>query len=238
MLTPHAGELGRLLELDSAEIERERLRHVREAAERSGAVVVLKGDDTLIAEPSGRVAVSPGGSPALATAGTGDVLTGVIAALLAQGLDAVRRGGGRRPGCTPRPGARRRAAVGAPEGVIATDVIEALPAARGRGERARRSMPMAEAASSAQIAEEGRAVERVQARVNVAAIERNCARLRARAARTARPVRGREGRRLRPRRRAERARGARRRRELAGRRRGAGSCASCAKRACGTRRSS
>ena len=53
MLTPHAGELGRLLELDSAEIERERLRHVRAAAEQAGAVVVLKGDDTLIAEPDG-----------------------------------------------------------------------------------------------------------------------------------------------------------------------------------------
>ena len=49
---------------------------------------MLKGDDTLIADPPGRVAVSPGASPALATAGTGDVLTGVIGALLAQGLDA------------------------------------------------------------------------------------------------------------------------------------------------------
>ena len=90
MLTPHAGELGRLLELPSEEIERERLRHVRAAAELARAVVVLKGDDTLVADPtgSGVVAVSAGGSPALATAGTGDVLTGVIAALLAQGLPA------------------------------------------------------------------------------------------------------------------------------------------------------
>ena len=89
MLTPHAGELGRLLELDSAEIERERLRHVRAAAELSGAVVVLKGDDTL--DRRSRAAGSPSApaaAPALATAGTGDVLTGVIAALLAQGLDA------------------------------------------------------------------------------------------------------------------------------------------------------
>ena len=61
MLTPHAGELGRLLEVGSEEIERERLRHVRAAAKQARAVVVLKGDDTLIAEPSGRVAVSPGG---------------------------------------------------------------------------------------------------------------------------------------------------------------------------------
>ncbi len=90
VLTPHAGELGRLLGLPSEEIERERLRHVRGAAALAGAVVVLKGDDTLIADPSGAgaVAVSPGASPALATAGAGDVLTGVIAALLAQGLPA------------------------------------------------------------------------------------------------------------------------------------------------------
>src|SRR5438270_9451261 len=94
VLTPHAGELGRLLELDSAEIERERLRHVRAAAERARAVVVLKGDDTLIADGDGRVAISPGGSPALATAGTGDVLTGVIATLLAQQLDAFTAAAG------------------------------------------------------------------------------------------------------------------------------------------------
>ena len=75
VLTPHAGELGRLLEVDSTEIERRRLHHAREAAERSGAVVVLKGDDTIVAQPGGRVAVSPGATPALATAGTGDVLS-------------------------------------------------------------------------------------------------------------------------------------------------------------------
>jgi len=131
VLTPHAGELGRLLELDSAEIERERLRHVRAAAEQADAVVVLKGDDTLIAAPSGRVAVSRGGSPALATAGTGDVLTGVIAALLAQGLDAFTAAAA---GVCLHAEAGRRAALrlGAAEGVIATDVIDALPAARAR----------------------------------------------------------------------------------------------------------
>jgi hydroxyethylthiazole kinase-like uncharacterized protein yjeF len=129
VLTPHAGELARLLELDSSEIERERLRHVRAAAERSGAVVALKGDDTLIADPDGRVAVSPGGSPALATAGTGDVLTGVISALLAQGLDAFLAAAA---GVWMHAQAGRLAArrVGAAEGVIASDVIAALPAAR------------------------------------------------------------------------------------------------------------
>jgi hydroxyethylthiazole kinase-like uncharacterized protein yjeF len=131
VLTPHAGELGRLLELDSAEIERERLRHVRAAAEQADAVVVLKGDDTLIAEPGGRVAVSPGSSPALATAGTGDVLTGVIAAQLAQGLDAFSAAA---TGVWLHAQAGRQAArrLGGPDGVIATDVIAALPRARAR----------------------------------------------------------------------------------------------------------
>jgi NAD(P)H-hydrate epimerase len=139
VLTPHAGELGRLLELNSEEIERERLRYVRAAAEQAGAVVVLKGDDTLIADPSGRVAVSPGGSPALATAGTGDVLTGVIAALLSQGLDpfTAAAAGVWLHAAAGREAARRQ---GAPEGVVASDVIAALPAARtgragGRGHR-------------------------------------------------------------------------------------------------------
>jgi hydroxyethylthiazole kinase-like uncharacterized protein yjeF len=131
VLTPHAGELGRLLEVGSEEVERERLRHVRMAAGQAGAVVVLKGDDTLIAEPSGAVAVSPGGAPALATAGTGDVLTGVIAALLAVGLDpfTAAAAGVWLHAEAGREAARRQ---GANEGIIATDVIAALPAARGR----------------------------------------------------------------------------------------------------------
>ena len=129
VLTPHAGELARLLEIDSAEVERARLRCVRQAARTAAAVVVLKGDDSLIADPAGRVAVSRGGSPALATAGTGDVLTGVIAALLAAGLDPFTAA---TAGVWLHAEAGRRAAarLGSPEGVIATDVIEALPAAR------------------------------------------------------------------------------------------------------------
>lgn len=129
VLTPHAGELGRLLGIGSAEVQRERLSRAREAAERSGAVVVLKGDDTLVAEPAGRVAVARGGSPALATAGTGDVLTGTIAALLAQGLDAFTAAAA---GVCLHAEAGRVAAreQGAAEGVIATDVIAALPRAR------------------------------------------------------------------------------------------------------------
>jgi ADP-dependent NAD(P)H-hydrate dehydratase / NAD(P)H-hydrate epimerase len=134
VLTPHAGELGRLLELDSAEIERDRLRHVRAAAALAGAVVVLKGDDTLVATPDGLVAVSRGGSPALATAGTGDVLTGVIVAMLAQGLDAFTAAAA---GVWLHANAGREAArrVGAVESVVASDVIEALPAARSVSQR-------------------------------------------------------------------------------------------------------
>jgi NAD(P)H-hydrate epimerase len=129
VLTPHVGELARLLELDSAEIARDRLRHVREAASLGEAIVVLKGDDTLIADPSGTVAVSRGASPALATAGTGDVLTGVIAALLAAGMEpfAAAAAGVWMHAEAGRVAARR---VGSAEGVIASDVIEALPSAR------------------------------------------------------------------------------------------------------------
>ena len=140
VLTPHAGELARLLELQSIEIERERLHHARAAAERAGAVVVLKGDDTLVADPGGRVAVSPGGSPALATAGTGDVLTGVIAALLAQGLDAFTASAA---GVALHAEAGRRAAgrLGSVDGVIASDVIGALPGARAQATPADAARP-------------------------------------------------------------------------------------------------
>src|SRR6516164_1102930 len=129
VLTPHAGELGRLLELDSAEIEGRRLQHVRTAAQLARAVVVLKGDDSLIADPGGRVAVSAGASPALATAGTGDVLTGVIAALLAQGLDAFAAAAAG-VWLHAEAGAEAARRLGMVEGVIASDVIAALPAAR------------------------------------------------------------------------------------------------------------
>lgn len=129
VLTPHPGELARLLDTDTAHIARERLAYAREAASRARAVVVLKGDDTLVADPSGAVAVSPGASPALATAGTGDVLCGAIAALLAQGLPAFAAAAA---GVLLHVRAGRIAArtVGAAEGVIASDVISCLPAAR------------------------------------------------------------------------------------------------------------
>ena len=125
VLTPHEGELGRLLERDREEVAAHRLSSVREAAEASGAVVLLKGDDTLVAVPGGPVAVSPGASPALATAGTGDVLSGVIGALLAKGLDAFAAAS---LGCLAHVRAGREAArVHGTDHVIAGDVIDALP---------------------------------------------------------------------------------------------------------------
>jgi ADP-dependent NAD(P)H-hydrate dehydratase / NAD(P)H-hydrate epimerase len=129
VLTPHPGELARLLETDATRIASARLACAREAAARACAVVVLKGDDTLVADPNGTVAVSPGASPALATAGTGDVLCGVIAALLAQELPPFAAAA---VGVLLHARAGRLAAdaVGAAEGVIASDVIAALPAAR------------------------------------------------------------------------------------------------------------
>jgi ADP-dependent NAD(P)H-hydrate dehydratase / NAD(P)H-hydrate epimerase len=126
ILTPHAGELGRLLERGSDEIGARRLASAREAAERSGAIVVLKGDDTIVAEPEGRIGVNVVSAPALATAGTGDVLAGVTTALLARGLEpfaaacaAVLAGA--------RAGREAADAVGSAESVVATDVIAELP---------------------------------------------------------------------------------------------------------------
>jgi NAD(P)H-hydrate epimerase len=127
VLTPHAGELGRLLGRPSAEVAAHRLASAREAAERSEAIVVLKGDDSLVVE-GGRLAISAGGSPGLATAGTGDVLSGTIGALLARGMDpfAATCAGVHAHQRAGRIAAER---LGSAESVIATDVIAALPEA-------------------------------------------------------------------------------------------------------------
>ena len=131
VVTPHAGELARLLGTDSAAIGARRLDSARRAAAAARAVVVLKGDDTLVAEPGGRVAVSRGRAPALATAGTGDVLSGIIGAYLAKHMDPFHAAcaGVFIHACAGRLAAR---AVG-PEGVIASDVIEVLPRALPTG---------------------------------------------------------------------------------------------------------
>jgi ADP-dependent NAD(P)H-hydrate dehydratase / NAD(P)H-hydrate epimerase len=126
ILTPHAGELGRLLERDSAEIDAHRLAAAREAARAAGAVVVLKGDDTIVTDGT-RLAVNVLAAPALATAGSGDVLSGMTAAFLARGLEPFAAA------CAAvvahaRAGREAAARVGAAEFVIAGDVIDAVPA--------------------------------------------------------------------------------------------------------------
>jgi hydroxyethylthiazole kinase-like uncharacterized protein yjeF len=150
LITPHAGELSRLLGTDAAAIEARRLEHARRAAERLGLTVLLKGSTTVIASPGETTAlVNPTGTPWLATAGTGDVLSGLAGALLAQGLEPAWAGaaaaylhglaarlaaaGTRRPRRSREPATE--AATGpatepVPEAPIgAFDVITALPAA-------------------------------------------------------------------------------------------------------------
>jgi len=126
VLTPHEGELARLLGRASKEIAAHRLASVREAAERFDCVVLLKGPDTLVATPDGAVLVASLGLPSLATAGTGDVLTGIIGAFLAKGM---------RPDRAAAAGAvaQQRASVEAPQraGLVAGDLIDALPRVLG-----------------------------------------------------------------------------------------------------------
>jgi hydroxyethylthiazole kinase-like uncharacterized protein yjeF len=124
VLTPHSGELGRLLGEDSAWVDAHRLAALRRAVERFRCVVLLKGADTLVGAPGEGVLVVGGNEPGLATAGTGDVLTGIIAAFLAKGLD------GRTAAAAGAEAQRRAARVAArPRGLVASDVVEALPLA-------------------------------------------------------------------------------------------------------------
>jgi len=126
VLTPHEGELARLLERGSKEIAAHRLAAVREAAERFDCVVLLKGADTLIAAPGRGILVSALGLPSLATAGTGDVLTGIVAAFLAKGL-------GPQLAAAAAAAAQQLASVEAPQrsGLVAGDLVEALPRVLG-----------------------------------------------------------------------------------------------------------
>jgi NAD(P)H-hydrate epimerase len=127
VLTPHEGELGRLLGRESSEIAAHRLESVREAAEKYRCVVVLKGEDSLAAAPGRGVLVVALGLPSLATAGTGDVLTGVTAAFLAKGMEPQRA-------AAAASAAQQLASHEAPQrfGLVASDVVEALPRALAR----------------------------------------------------------------------------------------------------------
>ncbi|HUZ36648.1 MAG TPA: NAD(P)H-hydrate dehydratase [Streptosporangiaceae bacterium] len=149
LMTPHAGELARLLGADPADVAARRLEHARAAAARFGVTVLLKGSTTVIAPGpdsggDGEVLVNPTGTSWLATAGTGDVLSGLAGALLAQGLGVPQAAGAAaflhgiagRLAATGTGGADTGA--GGPIG--AADVIGALPAAI-RGARAAAAQP-------------------------------------------------------------------------------------------------
>ncbi len=122
VLTPHAGELARLLGAQSEWVGAHRLEALAQAVERYGCVVLLKGADTLVGAPGEAPLVCDAGTAALATAGTGDVLTGVIASFLSKGMDA-------RLAAAAGAFAHGRAAALAPHqvGLVASDVIDSLP---------------------------------------------------------------------------------------------------------------
>ncbi len=132
ILTPHAGEFARLTGLGSGELDLDRLGHARALAHDTGAVTLLKGSRTIVVDEQGRARINPTGGPVLATAGSGDVLTGMIGALAARGLassDAAAAAAyvhgvagilaGRRTG----------------DGTLAGDIVRSIPEAIARTER-------------------------------------------------------------------------------------------------------
>jgi ADP-dependent NAD(P)H-hydrate dehydratase / NAD(P)H-hydrate epimerase len=121
VLTPHEGELARLLGTESSWVAAHRLEAARRAVERFGCIVILKGEGSIVAAPGEGMLVCPG-YPSLATAGTGDVLTGVVASFLAKGMEP-------RVAAAAAVTAQVQAALRAPQqaGLVASDVIEALP---------------------------------------------------------------------------------------------------------------
>jgi len=127
VLTPHPGEAARLLGTDTAAIQRDRLGSARDLAARSRAVVILKGHRSVVAHPDGRSSLNASGNAGMATAGTGDALTGVVGALLARGVDAfdAARLGTYVHGAAGDIAAARQGK----DGLIAGDLIEALPQA-------------------------------------------------------------------------------------------------------------
>jgi ADP-dependent NAD(P)H-hydrate dehydratase / NAD(P)H-hydrate epimerase len=121
VLTPHSGELARLLEVETAWVDAHRLEAVHRALERFKCVVLLKGSETIVAAPGARTLVSAG-TPRLATAGTGDVLTGIVGAFLAKGMEGPLA-------AATAARAHADAALAAPHGrgMVASDVIAQLP---------------------------------------------------------------------------------------------------------------
>jgi NAD(P)H-hydrate epimerase len=124
VLTPHAGELARLLGRSSAWVSANRLTAAETGADDVGAVVLLKGADTLVARPGRGPIVADLGNPGLATAGSGDVLSGVVAAFLAKGMEPAVAAAAASAACgVASDVAAERHGVA---GMIASDVVDAL----------------------------------------------------------------------------------------------------------------
>ncbi len=122
VLTPHAGELARMLGADRADVEARQLEHARHAAERYAATVLLKGRRSLAVDPDGRARVTTTGTPWLATAGAGDVLGGLVGALLAAGLEPLDAAS---VGSWLHGAAATLASAGGP--IVADDVAASVP---------------------------------------------------------------------------------------------------------------
>lgn len=123
VLTPHPGEAARLLGVTVAAVQADRFSAARELARQHGAVVVLKGAGSLVAHPDGRVGVCPWGNPGMAVGGMGDLLTGVIGALLAQGATAWQSAS---MGVALHARAGDAAAIAGERGLLASDLLPAL----------------------------------------------------------------------------------------------------------------
>jgi NAD(P)H-hydrate epimerase len=128
LLTPHPGEMARLCDTTTEAVQSDRVGIARTLAARTGAFVALKGARTVIAAPDGRAFINPTGNPGMGTGGTGDVLTGLVGSLLAQGLDpldALLLG----VYCHGRAGDRAAMRKKSQRGLLARDLITELPAA-------------------------------------------------------------------------------------------------------------
>jgi NAD(P)H-hydrate epimerase len=126
ILTPHPGEMSVLTGMPSTEIQSDRIRIAERFAAEWDRIVVLKGACTVVASPDGRTGVVPISTPALARAGTGDVLAGMITGLLAQGLEAFEAAAAGAY-LHARAGIHAENVVGDAASVLATDVIAAIP---------------------------------------------------------------------------------------------------------------
>lgn len=129
VLTPHVGEFGRLTGLKAGDVDADRIGHVRNLARAASATVLLKGTRTVVAEPGGDVRINPTGTSVLATAGSGDVLTGAIGGLLARdvGVFEAAAAGAYVHGLAGTLAGRARG-----EGALARDVVDHLPEATAR----------------------------------------------------------------------------------------------------------